>query len=210
MRSPWIAVSMLCLVLCTRVCMGEGRLYPIEQGRKIGFITSRGKVVVRPQFGAVGEWSEGLLRVNVGGVHGLGGKWGFISTQEGGKFVINPKYDGAGDFSEGYAAVRSGGEIGGLWGFIDKAGRLACDYQFCSVGRVSQGLVRVKVGGKLTGRIVGKWGYLSPEKRWKFVLNPVYDEASDFTVDGIASVRIGRKSGWIDKKGEFVWASEDE
>jgi hypothetical protein len=161
------------------------------------------------KFDFVGEWSDGLLRVNIGGFHGVGGKWGFVSAKDGGRLVISPRFDGAHDFSEGYAAVRAGGEVKGLWGFINKNGRLVCDYQFCRVGRVSNNLVRVQVGGALPGKLIGKWGYVSATD-WSFVLNPVYDEASDFGEEGIAWVRIGPKSGWINSQGHFVWSNEED
>ena len=46
---------------------------------KWGFIDKHGKIIITPQFDAVGKFSQGLAPVRVGNAET--GKWGFISKE---------------------------------------------------------------------------------------------------------------------------------
>lgn len=75
----------------------NGRLYPIRENGKWGFIDSLGHVVVQPKYDSVGEFSEGFAAVC------LGAKWGYLNGA--GQVVIKPLYQEAEPFSEGLALV---------------------------------------------------------------------------------------------------------
>jgi hypothetical protein len=83
---------------------------------KAGFIDSKGKWVIEPQFDDARPFSDGLAAAQVGVA--IDGKWGFIDRT--GKFVIDPKFDEVGDFSEGLAWVKTNNSVG----FIDKQGQV--------------------------------------------------------------------------------------
>ena len=51
---------------------------------KSGYIDKMGSMVIKPQFDAVGRFSEGLAEVK------KGGKWGYIDKT--GSFVIKPQF----------------------------------------------------------------------------------------------------------------------
>ena len=67
--------------------------------------------MIRPQFGNLGTFSEGLAEV------GINGKLGYINTS--GTVVINPQFDQSTMFSDGLAAV----SVSGRQGTINKQGK---------------------------------------------------------------------------------------
>ena len=130
-------------------------------------------------------------------------------------------------FQEGLAAVeirypddRSWGP--GHWGFIDQAGRFVIPAKFQYACDFHEGLVAVNVGGRPSGgadpnpaismvddrgrhfvypTMGGKWGFV--DKRGEFVVQPIYDKASDFS-EGLACVSTDEKEGYINKLGKTV------
>ncbi|MEJ1933162.1 WG repeat-containing protein, partial [Nostoc sp. NIES-2111] len=59
----------------------------------------------------------------------------------------------------------------------------------------SEGLASVKTES-------GKWGFIN--RQGNIVIKPQFDEVSNFSF-GLARVRIGKKYGYIDKYGKYVW-----
>ena len=131
----------------------QTRLFNMIQNGKYGYIDSKGKIVVQPQFDEADEFSEGLAPIRIGD------KWGYIDPTS--RIVIPPQYARAGEFSEGLAAV---GVPGSKVGYMDRAQRIVIQPQF--------------------------------DKGWPFV-------------NGLARVKIGKKIGYIDKKGNYVWKPTD-
>lgn len=89
---------------------------------KWGYFDRNGKVVIRPKYDRIGDFSGGLARVNSGAKWEFpgrlqGGKWGFIDKS--GRVVIPVEFDNVGDFSAGQARV----EKQGKWFYIDRQGR---------------------------------------------------------------------------------------
>ncbi|MBD2038603.1 WG repeat-containing protein [Leptolyngbya sp. FACHB-321] len=148
-----------------------------------GYIDRTGAFVLAPKFYDAEPFSEGLAAVR-----GLDneGRWGYINRTGGvaiqPQFFAQPEYQGqvATPFSGGIAMVRRGEQAG----FIDRTGKSAIATQFVEADRVSNGMVRVNVGGTWT-RVQtgctnsdgcsyssqlqgGKWGYIQvalPESR---------------------------------------------
>lgn len=103
----------------------------------LGFIDTRGNVVIEPQFIEARDFSEGLAVVrriyfekDMPSVT-VENKYGFIDMK--GNYVIEPQFAGAGDFSEGLAAVATGDKYGYKWGFIDTTGTVVIEPQFDGV-----------------------------------------------------------------------------
>ena len=65
-------------------------------------------------------------------------------------------------------------KIGDKWGFINKAGEFVINPQFRSAWSFSEGLARVKIGGK-----EGKFGYIN--RAGEIVINTQFDFAWDFS-----------------------------
>ncbi len=94
--------------------------------------------------------------------------------------VVASGFEGAQLFiDEGYAAV----EKNGLWGFIDKDGRIAIDYSFEEAKSFSNGLAAVRQGGL--------WGYI--DEKGNFVIHPALEDAGNFNAAGNAFVKINEK-----------------
>lgn len=121
---------------------------------KYGFIDTKGKVVIKPEFDTVIAFSEGLAAVCVGrydettGVHGKG-QYGFIDKT--GKWVIKPQPMTCYSFHNGYARV----EINGKYGFINTAGTLVIPAEYDEAKDFFRGLAYVKKDGH--------WQYLNTQ-----------------------------------------------
>ncbi len=145
---------------------------------------------------------------------GLGGicknnKYGFIDTT--GKIIVAPVYDDIRPFSQGLAAVRHGDK----WGYIDKTGKevIPLHYHtassFTAEGLALVGTSPVEAGLPKTEEAMEYeseeniyYGYI--DKTGKWVINPRFTSAYDFS-EGLAVVeeQYG-KLGYIDKTGKLV------
>lgn len=86
--------------------------FKITENDKVGYIDSKGKVRIRPQFNNGGEFTEGLAPVRKNGLYG------FIN--ESGDFVIKPQFDYSTSFNNGTAIAWKDG----IPSFIDKKGNI--------------------------------------------------------------------------------------
>jgi hypothetical protein len=81
-------------------------------------IYKNGRLVINPQFNSIGDFRDGLVRVEIKG------KWGYIDTT--GEMRIELEFDNTNDFSEGLAAVK----LNGKWGYIDATGNMIISPRF--------------------------------------------------------------------------------
>ena len=137
-------------------------LSPVLIGGKYGYINQVGEIVIEPQFGVAGHFSEGLGRLPA--VEGLAAvvinrTSGYINRE--GEFFSNVV-----SFSEGLARVR----IGDKWGYINQIGEIVIKPQFDDAGDFSEGLSPVKIGGK--------YGYIN--QVGEIVIKPQFDDAGIF------------------------------
>jgi outer membrane protein assembly factor BamB len=165
-----------------QVKAGNGKLFPIKQYGKWGYINKKGDIVIEPQFDEADTFSEGSAPVRIGG------KWGYINQT--GIVVINPIYDEAGGFFEGLAAVK----IDDYWGYINQRGGYVIKPKYDEGGAFYEGLAAVKIGSK--------YGYI--DKRGRMLIHPQFDKAAGFS-EGIAGVEIENMVCYINGKGKFVW-----
>ena len=144
------------------------------------------------KFNYIGDFSEGLAMVE------MGGKWGFINEQE--ELVIPCGYHEVGDFFEGFAKVKVNvrnkaddffGEYD-FWWFIDKSGnQISSLYQ--EVESFSEGFAAVCRDGM--------WGFINEKD--EPVIPFEYDKA-DFFFEGLAAVQKHGKWGFIDKSNTLI------
>ncbi|MDY6784550.1 MAG: WG repeat-containing protein [Cyanobacteriota bacterium] len=99
---------------------------------KSGYMNTGGKIVIRPQFDAARNFSEGLAEVGKNSARGeqqgqeiVEMKWGYIDKTS--KMVIPAQFKETKAFSEGLAAVTEDGQ---KWGYIDRKGQIAIPMQF--------------------------------------------------------------------------------
>jgi WG containing repeat len=164
-----------------------------EDGR-IGFINSKGKITIRPQFLSAKSFSEGLavVRPNAAPKHG------YINPR--GEMVIPSKFDEARSFSQGLAAFRIGLHGQGDWGYIDKTGRVVIQPKFQLVGGFSEGLAEATVDGQ-------NWGYIN--QSGAFAIKPKFLRAANFS-EGLAAVESEYRRGslyesYIDQTGKELF-----
>lgn len=110
------------------------------------------------------------------------------------QWVISPQYTRvAKEFSEGLAAV----ELNGKVGFIDRSNRFIIPPVFESsedLDGFHYGLAAVKKDGK--------YGFIN--KKGEFVIAPSFDGAEGFGDDYLAVIKVGKKFGCIDLRGDTV------
>ena len=176
-------------------------LFQIIRDGKVGFIDSRGKIVIRPLWLLpahqwIDGYFEGLARFCVTG------KCGFVDMH--GVQVIEPKFEFADNFYEGLAAV----QVDRRFGFIDHTGKIVIEPQFGSHWHFSDGRAPVWNGQK-TGS--PKFGLI--DTKGNFVLTPVFDQILPFK-EGLARCQRDGKCGYLDRGGleaikcQFEWASD--
>lgn len=165
-----------------------GGLYRMESNLKAGYMDTRGKIVIPPQFdGAASSFSEGLAAV----VNDQ--RLGYID--ETGKVVIPLQYEKGTAFKEDRAFVLNPGAM--LWSLIDKTGKVIADAQFPAEEgtQFSDGYVMLRDGPE--------YCYYDRDGKKKF--GP-YTYAEPFS-EGMACVAKDSKYNWIDTNGSFVFSA---
>jgi hypothetical protein len=163
---------------------------PCGNGRQWGYIDASGQFMIKPQFDAAQDFSEGLAAVQIGE------KWGFIDQK--GKIVIEPDYLSAGRFSEGLACVRLCGYHDGHYtcpyGYIDRRGKMVIAPFTFHGDSFSEGVAVVEIDGK--------YGHM--DKTGHMVVEPRFDFSTQRFSEGLARIRINGKFGYIDKTGSMI------
>jgi len=151
---------------------------------KYGFIDRSGRMVIKPQFDWVSQFSDGLAVATLT----PDGPSGFIDTT--GRFVIEPKYDEADHFSEGVAPVKKDGK----WRFIDSTGAevTMLGDRYDSVLAFTESRSIVCIGDK----------YGAIDKAGNLIIDARYDIIFPFS-EGLAFARIGDTQGFINTSGVF-------
>lgn len=192
-------------------------LGPIRRGGDVGYIDPAGKVVIEPREGLTDEgFADGLASVTTITGEMLHRVHTFVFIDSTGKTVLEPKLDFENianhhEFFDGLAMLeyRPSGVA-----FIDKTGAIAFRVDVPSlreVGDFHDGLARIKVGGNIDSGRGGKCGYI--DKTGKVVIEPTYDEASDFE-HGLAHVqrenpqKMRYDVAYINTTGKVIWGFE--
>ncbi|MEQ1765164.1 MAG: WG repeat-containing protein [Pyrinomonadaceae bacterium] len=179
----------------------DDELFPVKVNGRFGYIDTKGRMVIRPQFDDAHRFQEGLAGVVMGGekrtgrdgyAFYLGGKFGYIDRT--GKLVVPlGTFSFGRGFSEGLAEVNVNGCKGeNCTGYANKVGKLAIKNQFSSGSEFRQGLAIVEIPG-------GKRGVIN--KNGKFVVPAIYDGVMQIS-EGIivANTRVSGSSDFFDNK----------
>ena len=212
----------------------SGGLGLVEADGKYGFVDKTGQIAIPLQFEEACPFSEGLALINVNGKAGYVNRAGDIAIppefdslwdQEtrccfrqglaavwrdgeplyidatGRPAVTNPAFQHVFPFVDGLARVttRFDSELSLVTGFIDRSGNFVVQPTFGIAWDFSEGLARVRLRGDST------YGYI--DNAGRLVIEPSFDEAEDFS-GGLARVRIEEQTGYIDKKGNWLWGCE--
>ncbi|MCV3418177.1 WG repeat-containing protein [Campylobacter lari] len=144
---------------------------------KWGFIDKKGNLIIDAKYDNAYDFNEGLARVE------LNEKWGFIDKK--GEIAIDTKYNKTKDFFQGIAAV----EIDNKWGFIDKKGNLIIDAKYDFIDGLDDDLAFFDIQGASK---IGLYLILNKEN------------IVSYFHDGLASILINKKFGFIDKNEKLI------
>lgn len=156
-----------------------------------GYVNTEGLFVIDSEFDDAKPFgANGFAKVR------LGQKSGYINTT--GNFVIQPlQYDDIGDLKENtLTRFRDAPIPNGRYGFLNFKGEVVIPAKFWWASLIfpEDDLCLVKQGGKA--------GYIN--KNSEYVIPLQFDDASDFTQNGLAAVKLEKKWGYIDKKSSLV------
>ena len=161
---------------------------------RYGAIDRTGKMVIKPKFSFAYTFEEDLMPVVVND----GDKCGFVNKE--GKFAIAPEFDETESFSEGLAPAKKDGKWrfindGDKCGFVNKEGKFAIAPEFDETESFSEGLAPAMKDGK--------WRFIDHEGHDVVMLGERFDHV-DTLIEGRSIVKIGDKSGAIDKAGNLI------
>ncbi len=154
----------------------------ILKDEKAGLCTTEGEIITPCQWRDTGYFSEGLAWVADDRY-----SWGYINTA--GELVIPCQYSQADDFVSGSAVVklRDGG-----YQLIDQRGNPLCPEPWDEMETfTANDLIMVRKGDK--------YGFIN--RQGEVAIPLIYDRAQEFG-DGLALVKLGEDTFWIDESGE--------
>ena len=164
-------------------------LYPFQANELLGYIDTTGKIIIKPEYDAVGNFYEGLAVIN------KNDSVFYINKENVNQF--NEIFSEAYRFKNGMAPVKKNNK----WFFINRQGQIiSAAYE--EVNELSSQLYVVKQNGKY-----GAIDYLG-----QAVIEPKFQKLGDFKNDFAYYVENG-KYGFVSKSGlvqeaEFEWISD--
>jgi hypothetical protein len=184
-------------------CPFKNGLARVSVNGKMGFVDEMGKFAIPPKFEFVDNFEEDPDRTYAKS----GSKRGLIDRQ--GNFISPAVLFGLRDSFDGRFISVAVVNIKGKLGFIDRQGKLVVPPQYDEIASTSPGAFR-GVGGyydslgrdKLTQvRIGKKWGYINTSGILQIPVK--FDEAGFFKY-GVAEVKVGAKTFYIDRQGKIL------
>lgn len=166
-----------------------------------GYIDETGNAIISARFDEAYDFSENLAYVRSKSVNAFINRQGRVAISLNEKTWPSLEDFGYG-FHEGFAVVSVNTDVG----FIDRTGKMLCK-GYTSAASFAEGLAAVVVG---RGR-QAKYGFINT--KCELVIAPRFDpifarhdkiESLSRFSEGLASVRVGKTHGYIDKTGTFV------
>lgn len=204
MRSAFLLATIV--ILFSLSCLAQesrSRLLPVELNGKVGYINTKGEIVIKPQYDYGWKFSEGFACVVVNG------KTGFID--ESGAYLVKPQFNSTygcfTEFREGFAPVHidyypviKGKRLDkSKWGFVDTKGKITFFPNVRFLSGFREGLAFFK-RGNLTG-------YL--DKNFKIIIKPKFKSAGDFYQGRARATDINGSQYYIDQNGQKLFKNFD-
>ena len=170
---------------------GTNPRFIIFQDQKWGFIDTKGKVAIEPQFGYVRVFKEDKAAFK-----DSNNKWGFIDTE--GKVAIEPQFEEVSDFVDGQAAFQKNNK----WGVINSRGQILFEKEFESLRPLGEQLYAFQKNNK--------WGVIN--SRGQIVIEAKFSDLGYFANDRAAfsiENENQKKTGFINPKGQIVFKHEN-
>jgi hypothetical protein len=160
----------------------------VRADKSWGFVNIDGREVIEPRYEHVGDFRDGVAKVQEGG------RWGLMGRD--GQWRANPMFE---EIERPPIGVGLVGDplpvkVGGRWGYVSLSGEMVIAPRFEKSGFFSEGMAPVKMNG-LTGYV---------DMSGKLVIEPRFPLAGPFS-EGRALVRTERdRYGYIDRSGAQV------
>lgn len=182
-----ITISLYSLTICLSVfgqsiTVKSKSLFPFSENGKWGFINETGKVVIKPIFSALGQFSEGSAPARKIGAYG------FIDSN--GVFVIPPQFDMAFSFFNGQAKVYKDGKPY----YIDKKGDITFEHHFAEIKGFNQ------EGASIVVTTQNYYGVIN--RQGKIILDTIYRMIRPFS-NGLAII-LGEEHHTDIEEGSFL------
>ncbi len=189
-----VLLIMLCVVLFVsisayaqdfdywdKIIVSEDKEVPIKVQKDglWGLINYDGKILAKPYWNSIGDYSDGLFLVKKGMLYGY--------IDKNGKIIIEPEFGQATNFSEGLTSFKREDS----YGFMDKNYNIIIDATWKEVSEFKNGLAKVVDWS-------GKSGFI--DKNGNIVVKPTWDNVGEFN-GGLCPVTLNDKMGFIDKNG---------
>jgi hypothetical protein len=182
-------------------------LAPAKIGNKWGFIDSRSQFVIQPTYDSASLFSDGLAQVTKG--IGVNAKTGYIDRT--GKLVIplsinsykddtGGYWPNTGDFDNGLAVFHSYTPAGERWGFVNKDLKVVIPAEFSESPNSFDNGVQWQTIGATSTQVGGK--ALMTDKG-EVLFFSTYQDVGVFS-QGVSSVKIGGKWGFINRKNQLI------
>jgi hypothetical protein len=164
-------------------------LFRIADQQKIGFINQQGTVVIKPDYLAAGNFSEGMAPVR------LGGLYGYIDSA--GRFAIDAQYDYADAFEHGIARVFRDGKSY----FINKTNKVILDTAYAAIHFVNNHLATVSTRNHRKGLLNVRTG--------KLLIDTIFSQIDAFSNGHARAItfdtkQADRQFAIIDTSGNFI------
>lgn len=175
-------------------------LIPVMMEDKWGYIDTKGKVIIKPEFEFAYHFSDGLAKV------GNGNAYGFINKK--GEYVIQPGTNSYGGpyFSEGLIKGSSPNGNRYSTSYYTKEGELYKTFENIEAGSFHNGLAKCQyIYETSSGNTRSPFGYM--DKHGKLIIDTIFSKANDFS-EGLAAVvpktNDDGKFGYINTTGKVI------
>ncbi len=159
---------------------------PLWKDSKWGYIDVTGAFIIKPEYDAAANFSEGLAWV-------VKGRERKLLQQDGTEVPLKRPYDIACPFNNGFAIVTADEQFG----MIDKTGSEVIPVEYEALAPFSEGLA--------AARKDGKWGYV--DEHGKEIIRPQFEGVYDFE-NGKAEVEKEGETFFINKRGQLIIVDE--
>lgn len=160
-----------------------------NQTNAYGIINNKGELIVPTRNVQMGKYSEGLCWFE----DPITMRRGYVDTK--GNIVIKPRFMETSDFKNGVALVA---DENWNYGYINKKGETVIPFLYSSLGEYGDLILAVR------GRYP-PFKYSFIDRNGKTVLDlKGFQNAGEFSEDGLAQVAKNGKIGYIDKTGKLV------
>jgi len=200
-------------------------LAKVKANNKWGLINRDYEEVLEPKYDWIGDFLNGIAEVKLGTNSNI--KYGFINEK--GIEVLKPKYDVIYAFKDGFAKV----ELDDRYGFINEKLEEVLEPKYQNIYDSKYGLQKVHADGKWG--IINKyyeeivalkydlilnyengfagveldytWGFIN--SKGEEIVKPKYDNVYSFQKNGLATIDLGGRKGYVDTIGNVTWDEEN-